>query len=184
MPDTVFEVRFRRQDEENDNPPFFIAGKKLTERGMDQVEFYFSPNPGEPVKPLAKIASGGELSRVMLALKALVLTPGVVSTLLFDEVDTGIGGRVAEIVGKKLKQVAALHQVISVTHLPQIAAMADSHYVVRKEVDNRRTFTQVERLSEAERVSEVARMLGGVKITERTLRHAEELIEATVKTRS
>lgn len=184
MPDTVFEVRFRRQDEENDNPPFFIAGKKLTERGMDQVEFYFSPNPGEPVKPLAKIASGGELSRLMLALKALVLTPGVVSTLLFDEVDTGIGGRVAEIVGKKLKQVAALNQVISVTHLPQIAAMADSHYVVRKEVDSGRTFTRVECLSEAERVSEVARMLGGVKVTERTLRHAEELIEATVKTRS
>jgi DNA repair protein RecN (Recombination protein N) len=184
MPDTVFEVRFRRQDEETDNPPFFIAGKKLTERGMDQVEFYFSPNPGEPVKPLAKIASGGELSRLMLALKALVLTPGVVSTLLFDEVDSGIGGRVAEIVGKKLKQVADLHQVISVTHLPQIAAMADSHYVVRKEVDNRRTFTQVQRLSESERISEVARMLGGVKITERTLRHAEELIEATAKTRS
>jgi DNA repair protein RecN (Recombination protein N) len=184
MPDTVFEVRFRRQDEEKDDPPFFIAGKRLTERGMDQVEFYFSPNPGEPVKPLAKIASGGELSRLMLALKALVLTPGVVSTLLFDEVDTGIGGRVAEIVGKKLKQVAGLHQVISVTHLPQIAAMADSHYVVRKEVDNRRTYTHVERLSESERVSEVARMLGGVKITERTLRHAEELIEARVKTRS
>jgi DNA repair protein RecN (Recombination protein N) len=184
MPDTVFEVRFRHQDEESDNPPFFIAGKKLTERGMDQVEFYFSPNPGEPVKALAKIASGGELSRLMLALKALVLTPGVVSTLLFDEVDTGIGGRVAEIVGKKLKQVAALHQVISVTHLPQIAAMADSHYVVRKEVDNGRTYTHVERLSESERVSEVARMLGGVKITERTLRHAEELIEARVKTRS
>jgi DNA repair protein RecN (Recombination protein N) len=184
MPDTVFEVRFSSRDEEKDNPPFFIAGKKLTERGMDQVEFHFSPNPGEPVKPLAKIASGGELSRLMLGLKALVLTPSVVPTLLFDEVDTGIGGRVAEIVGKKLKQVAALHQVISVTHLPQIAAMADSHYVVRKEVDNGRTFTQVERLSEPERVSEVARMLGGVKITERTLRHAEELIEATVKTRS
>lgn len=184
MPETVFEVRFRRQDEENDNPPFLIAGKKLTERGMDQVEFYFSPNPGEPVKPLAKIASGGELSRLMLALKALVLTPGVVSTILFDEVDTGIGGRVAEIVGKKLKQVADLHQVISVTHLPQIAAMADFHYVVRKAVDNGRTFTQVERLSQAERISEVARMLGGVKITERALRHAEELIEARVRTRS
>jgi DNA repair protein RecN (Recombination protein N) len=184
MPETVFEVRFRRQDEENDNPPFLIAGKKLTERGMDQVEFYFSPNPGEPVKPLAKIASGGELSRLMLALKALVLTPGVVSTILFDEVDTGIGGRVAEIVGKKLKQVADLHQVISVTHLPQIAAMADSHYVVRKAVDNGRTFTQVERLSQADRISEVARMLGGVKITERALRHAEELIEARVRTRS
>ena len=106
MPETVFEVRFATQDEKTDEPPFFIAGKKLTERGMDQVEFYFSPNPGEPVKPLAKIASGGELSRLMLALKSLVLAPGVVSTLLFDEVDAGVGGRVAEIVGKKLKQVA------------------------------------------------------------------------------
>jgi DNA repair protein RecN (Recombination protein N) len=182
MPETVFDVHFRRQDGEDDDPPFFVAGKKLTERGMDQVEFHFSPNPGEPVKPLAKIASGGELSRLMLALKALVLTPGVVSTLLFDEVDTGIGGRVAEIVGKKLKQVGGLHQVISVTHLPQIAAMADSHYIVRKEVAKGRTFTHVERLSEQERVSEVARMLGGVKITERTLRHAEEMIEAKLKT--
>jgi DNA repair protein RecN (Recombination protein N) len=184
MPETVFDVHFRRQDEESDKPPFFVAGKKLTERGMDQVEFHFSPNPGEPVKPLAKIASGGELSRLMLALKALVFTPGVVSTLLFDEVDTGIGGRVAEIVGKKLKQVSGLHQVISVTHLPQIAALADSHYVVRKEVDKGRTFTQVERLSETERISEVARMLGGLKITEKTLRHAEEMIEARLKTRS
>jgi DNA repair protein RecN (Recombination protein N) len=182
MPETVFDVHFRRQDGEDDDPPFFVAGKKLTERGMDQVEFHFSPNPGEPVKPLAKIASGGELSRLMLALKALVLTPGVVSTLLFDEVDTGIGGRVAEIVGKKLKQVGGLHQVISVTHLPQIAAMADSHYIVRKEVAKGRTFTHVERLSEQERISEVARMLGGVKITERTLRHAEEMIEARLKT--
>jgi DNA repair protein RecN (Recombination protein N) len=182
MPETVFDVHFRRQDGEDDDPPFFVAGKKLTERGMDQVEFHFSPNPGEPVKPLAKIASGGELSRLMLALKALVLTPGVVSTLLFDEVDTGIGGRVAEIVGKKLKQVGGLHQVISVTHLPQIAAMADSHYIVRKEVAKGRTFTHVERLSEQERISEVARMLGGVKITERTLRHAEEMIQPKLKT--
>ena len=184
MPETIFDVHFRRQDGEDDDPPFFVAGKKLTDRGMDQVEFHFSPNPGEPVKPLAKIASGGELSRLMLALKALVLTPGVVSTLLFDEVDTGIGGRVAEIVGKKLKQVAGLHQVISVTHLPQIAAMADSHYVVRKEVVRGRTFTHVERLSEQQRISEVARMLGGVKITERTLRHAEEMIDARLKTPS
>jgi DNA repair protein RecN (Recombination protein N) len=148
---------------------------------MDRVEFQFSPNPGEPVKPLAKIASGGELSRLMLALKALVLTPGVVSTLLFDEVDAGIGGRVAEIVGKKLKQVAARHQVITVTHLPQIAAMADAHYVVYKEVDKGRTFTQVKRLGEPERKLEVARMLGGIKITERTLRHAEEMIGAKMK---
>jgi DNA repair protein RecN (Recombination protein N) len=178
MPDTVFEVRFVTQDEKADVPPFFVAGRKLTDRGMDQVEFYFSPNPGEPVKPLAKIASGGELSRVMLALKALVLTPGVVSTLLFDEVDAGVGGRVAEIVGKKLRQVASHHQVISVTHLPQIAAMADSHFVVQKEVEKGRTFTRVLRLSDQERVGEVARMLGGVKITEQTRRHAEEMVKS------
>jgi DNA repair protein RecN (Recombination protein N) len=175
MPETTFEVRFSTQDEKADEPPFFIGGKKLTERGMDHVEFYFSPNPGEPVKPLAKIASGGELSRLMLALKALVLSPGAVSTLLFDEVDAGVGGRVAEIVGKKLKQVAAHHQVISVTHLPQIAALAGAHFVVRKAVEKGRTFTRVKALSESERVAELARMLGGVKITEQTLKHAEEL---------
>jgi DNA repair protein RecN (Recombination protein N) len=176
MPDTTFEARFVTHDEKADVPPFFIGGKKLAGRGMDQVEFYFSPNPGEPVKPLAKIASGGELSRLMLALKALVLTPGVVSTLLFDEVDAGVGGRVAEIVGKKLKQVAVHHQVISVTHLPQIAAIADAHFVVQKEVEKGRTFTRVQRLSDRERVDEVSRMLGGVKITEQTRRHAEELV--------
>jgi DNA repair protein RecN (Recombination protein N) len=176
MADTLFEARFLLQDDKPDHPPFFIAGKKLTERGVDQVEYYFSPNPGEPVKPLAKIASGGELSRMMLALKSLVLTPGVVSTLLFDEVDAGVGGKVAEIVGKKLKQVAAHHQVISVTHLPQIAAMADGHFVVQKEVEKGRTFTRVQRLKDKERVAEVARMLGGVKITEQTRRHAEEMV--------
>ena len=176
MPETTFEARFVTQDEKADAPPFFIAGKKLTERGMDQVEFYFSPNPGEPPKPLAKIASGGELSRLMLALKALVMTPGVVSTLLFDEVDAGIGGGVAEIVGKKLKQVAVHHQVISVTHLPQVAALADAHFVVEKEVEKGRTFTRVRQLNERDRVSELARMLGGVTITEQARRHAEEMI--------
>ncbi len=176
MPETTFEARFHTQDEKADEPPFFIAGRKLSERGMDQVEFYFSPNPGEPVKPLAKIASGGELSRLMLALKALVLAPGVVSTLLFDEVDAGIGGRVAEIVGKKLKQVAAHHQVMSVTHLPQIAAMSDAHFVVHKAVEKGRTFTRVKQLSESDRIAELARMLGGVKITEQTRKHAEEMV--------
>jgi DNA repair protein RecN (Recombination protein N) len=176
MPETTFEARFHTQDEKADEPPFFIAGRKLSERGMDQVEFYFSPNPGEPAKPLAKIASGGELSRLMLALKALVLAPGVVSTLLFDEVDAGIGGRVAEIVGKKLKQVAAHHQVISVTHLPQIAAMSDAHFVVHKAVERGRTFTRVKQLSESDRIAELARMLGGVKITEQTRKHAEEMV--------
>jgi DNA repair protein RecN (Recombination protein N) len=177
MPETTFEARFITQEEKPDAPPFFVAGKKLTKRGMDQVEFYFSPNPGEPAKPLAKIASGGELSRLMLALKSLVMTPGVVSTLLFDEVDAGIGGRVAEIVGKKLKQVAARHQVISVTHLPQVAALADAHFVVEKEVEKGRTFTRVKPLSEKNRIDELARMLGGVKITEQARRHAEEMVK-------
>ena len=176
MPETVFEVRFLELAEREDNPPFLVGGKKLTEQGSDQVEFYFSPNPGEPPKPLAKIASGGELSRLMLAIKSLVLNPGDIPTLLFDEVDAGIGGGVAEIVGQKLKQVAAAHQVLCVTHLPQIAALADSHHVVRKDVSRGRTSTKVKKLKEHERVDEIARMLGGVKITDKTLRHAEEMV--------
>ncbi len=177
MPGTVFEVRFLELEEKKDDPPFVVGGRRLTEEGIDRVEFYFSPNPGEAIKPLAKIASGGELSRLMLAIKSLVLTHGDIPTLLFDEVDAGIGGSVAEIVGKKLKKVASSHQVICVTHLPQIAALADSHYVVRKEVVKGRTLTEVKRLDEKERVSEVARMLGGIKITEKTKRHAEEMVK-------
>src|SRR5262249_25962579 len=124
----------------------------------------------------ARIASGGELSRLMLAIKSLALTAGGSPTLLFDEVDAGIGGSVAEIVGKKLKQVAASHQILCVTHLPQIAALADSHHIVRKEVVKDRTSTTVDKLKEGERIEEVARMLGGIKITERTRRHAEEMV--------
>jgi DNA repair protein RecN (Recombination protein N) len=176
MPDTVFEVHFLDLSDAEDAPPFVLGGKKLGELGSDQVEFYFSPNRGEPPKPLARIASGGELSRLMLAIKSLALTAGGSPTLLFDEVDAGIGGSVAEIVGKKLKQVAASHQILCVTHLPQIAALADSHHIVRKEVVKDRTSTTVDKLKEGERVEEVARMLGGIKITERTRRHAEEMV--------
>ncbi len=176
MANTSFEVRFPESTEREDDPPYFIGGKRLGEWGIDQLEFYFSPNPGEPPKPLAKIASGGELSRLMLAIKALVLTPGDIPTLLFDEVDAGIGGGVAEIVGKKLKQVASAHQVLCVTHLPQIAALANSHHAVRKEVSKGRTSTQVMRLSAKERVDEIARMLGGLKITDKARRHAEEMV--------
>jgi DNA repair protein RecN (Recombination protein N) len=176
MAGTVFEARFLESDA-GAASPFNADGRNLTEQGMDQVEFYFSPNPGEPVKPLAKIASGGELSRLMLAIKSLVLGRGEIPTLLFDEVDAGIGGRAAEIVGQKLKKVAAAHQVLCVTHLPQIAALADSHYVVKKEVAKGRTFTEVGRLGERDRVAEVARMLGGVKVTEKAVRHAEEMVK-------
>ncbi|HTM09136.1 MAG TPA: DNA repair protein RecN [Verrucomicrobiae bacterium] len=178
MAGTSFEARFAPAAEVPDESPFAAGGKKLTERGIDQVEFYFSPNPGEPVKPLAKIASGGELSRLMLAIKSLALARGEIPTLLFDEVDAGIGGRVAEIVGQKLKKVAAAHQVICVTHLPQIAALADGHFAVEKEVARGRTFTRVKRLGERERIAEVARMLAGVKVTDRAMRHAEEMVKA------
>jgi DNA repair protein RecN (Recombination protein N) len=181
MEETIFDVHFLDLTEKEDDPPYLIAGKKLTEQGSDQIEFYFSPNPGEPPKPLAKIASGGELSRLMLAIKSLVLNPADIPTLLFDEVDAGIGGGVAEVVGKKLKQVAAAHQVICVTHLPQIAALADSHYMVRKEIGRGRTSTKVKKLKDHERVEEIARMLGGIKITDKTLRHAEEMVKLKAK---
>jgi DNA repair protein RecN (Recombination protein N) len=177
MAGTVFDARFLEPGEMGESSPFVAGGRILTEQGIDQVEFYFSPNPGEPVKPLAKIASGGELSRLMLGIKSLVFGRGDIPTLLFDEVDAGIGGRVAEIVGQKLKKVAAAHQVLCVTHLPQIAALADSHYVVKKEVAKGRTFTEVGRLGERDRVAEVARMLGGVKVTEKAIRHAEEMVK-------
>jgi DNA repair protein RecN (Recombination protein N) len=181
MPETVFQVQFLDLGETEDAPPFIVGGKKLTEEGSDQIEFYFSPNPGEPPKPLAKIASGGELSRLMLAVKSLVLAPGEIPTLLFDEVDAGIGGGVAEIVGKKLKRVAASHQVICVTHLPQIAALADTHHVVVKELDRGRMSTTVKQLKGTERVDEVARMLGGIKITDKTRHHAEEMVRGSTE---
>jgi DNA repair protein RecN (Recombination protein N) len=178
MAQTEFEARFLTRDKRDDEPPFYVGGKKITARGIDEVEFYFSPNPGEPSKALARIASGGELSRLMLAIKALVLAPGDIPTLLFDEVDSGIGGGVAEIVGKKLKKVAASHQVICVTHLPQIAALADIHYVVHKEVIKGQTVAKVKALEDDKRVDEIARMLGGLKITEKTRRHAEEMVKS------
>jgi DNA repair protein RecN (Recombination protein N) len=181
MPQTVFEVRFLDQEVKEDEPPFYVGGKRIGPRGIDEIEFHFSPNPGEPPKPVAKIASGGELSRLMLAIKSLALAPGDNATLLFDEVDAGIGGGVAEIVGKKLKSVAAAHQVICVTHLPQIAALADTHHMVQKQVVKGRTETKVKELKHRERVDEVARMLGGLKITEKTRKHAEEMVKGSIK---
>jgi DNA repair protein RecN (Recombination protein N) len=181
MAQTVFEIRFLELEDKEDAPPFIVGGKRLTEEGIDEIEFYFSPNPGEPPKSLAKIASGGELSRLMLAIKSLVLTPGEIPTLLFDEVDAGIGGGIAEIIGKKLKRVASSHQVICVTHLPQIAALADTHHVVVKDVMRGRTSTTVKQLKGTERVNEVARMLGGIKITDKTRRHAEEMVRSSTE---
>jgi DNA repair protein RecN (Recombination protein N) len=154
-----------------------LDGLKLGPRGANRVEFLISPNPGEEPKPLAKIASGGELSRIMLALKTILVEGDSIPTLVFDEVDAGIGGAVAEEVGKKLKRVASKRQVFCITHLPQIASMAGSHYGVAKSVKKDRTSTEVRLLEKQERVDEIARMLGGKTITEATIKHAEEMIE-------
>jgi DNA repair protein RecN (Recombination protein N) len=165
-----------------------------TAAGFDQVDYLFAANPGEPLGPVERIASGGELSRVMLALKATVET-GTASgagqlrtenrelrtlsrTLIFDEIDTGIGGRAAEAVGRKLKSLARGNQVLCITHLPQIAAFADHHYVVEKLEAGGRTRTHIRRLSEAERTEELARMLSGARLTETSRRHAQQLLKA------
>jgi DNA repair protein RecN (Recombination protein N) len=153
-----------------------LDGLKLGPNGADRVEFLISPNPGEEPRPLAKIASGGELSRIMLALKAILVEGDSIPTLVFDEVDAGIGGAVAEEVGKKLKRVATKRQVFCITHLPQIASMATSHYGVAKYVKMDRTSTEVRLLGQEERVQEIARMLGGKTITAATIKHAEEMI--------
>jgi DNA repair protein RecN (Recombination protein N) len=148
----------------------------FTARGGDRVEFFIAPNPGEGLKPLNKIASGGEISRIMLAFKTILASVDNVSTLIFDEVDLGISGRVAEIVGKKLKFISSSRQVISITHLPQIASKADTHLQIAKEVREGKTTTQVQRLSKSDRIDEIARMLGGEIITETTRKHAQEML--------
>ncbi len=147
-----------------------------TERGLESAEFLLSPNPGEELRPLARIASGGELSRILLALKSVSSLDASGKTLVFDEVDAGIGGRVAEVVGRKLRDMAQRHQVLCVTHLPQIASLADRHLVVRKQVERGRTTTQVGALDASERVEEVARMLGGETVTDAARRHAREMV--------
>ncbi len=154
----------------------------LSSKGMDDVEFLISPNPGEVVKPLAKIASGGELSRIMLALKNILARVGAREVLIFDEVDSGIGGGTAEVVGKKLRDLSKHHQVICVTHLPQIACFAERHYSVRKETKAGRTITTVDRLENNAVVDEIARMLGGMKVTEKTRAHAKEMLENAKRT--
>ena len=149
---------------------------KPTLIGLGTLEFLFSPNAGENLRPLAKIASGGELSRIMLALKSILNKQDTVPVMIFDEVDTGIGGRVAEKVGEKLKKVSKNKQVFCITHLPQIAGMASTHYRVEKKVEEKRTRSGIRKLELEERVEELARMSSGEKITKASLQHARELI--------
>jgi DNA repair protein RecN (Recombination protein N) len=149
--------------------------------GVDRMEFMIAPNPGEPLKSIARIASGGELSRIMLALKSLFVAVDHVPVLIFDEVDTGVSGRAAQAIAEKMAALAKHAQVFSVTHLPQVACMADHHYAIEKRVHVDRTYTLVTPLEQPDRINELARMLGGVEITESAIQHAQEMLNlATV----
>jgi DNA repair protein RecN (Recombination protein N) len=178
MPRTEFVVALDRI--EDAASPVELDGIRIAcdANGLDRVEFMISPNPGEAVKPLAKIASGGEMSRIMLALKNILAPLDQVPTLIFDEIDTGIGGRTADVLGRKIASVAGHRQVLCVTHLAQIACQAGHHFQVVKETLADRTVSRLRLLGAAERVEEIARMIGGEKITAVSLRHAEEMLRS------
>ncbi len=181
MKKTVFRINIEQERAvrgQDSRGKIEIDGFSLGPQGIDQVEYLISPNIGEEPKPLSKIASGGELSRIMLALKRILLKVGEVVTMIFDEVDAGIGGAIAEVVGKKLKEVADGSQVLCVTHLPQIACYADTHYYVSKTVEGKRTITTVKKLAEQERIEEISRMLAGIKITDKSREYAREMVES------
>ncbi len=153
------------------------GAQPMDESGMDQMEFLFSPNPGEAPRPLSRIASGGELSRLMLAFKHLFARHEGVATLIFDEVDAGIGGATAEVVGQKLHEISRFHQTVCITHLPQIAVYGDTHYAISKRVTGGRTTTQVKELDPEKRVDEISRMIGGEEITQKTRTLAREMMK-------
>jgi DNA repair protein RecN (Recombination protein N) len=141
------------------------------------MEFYISPNPGEDFKPLNKIASGGEISRIMLALKSILAAVDEIPTLVFDEIDLGVSGRIARAVGRSIHQLSKSHQILCITHLPQIASYGKAHYSVEKYVEDGRTFTRIFLLNKERRVEEIARLMAGEKITETALNSARQLIE-------
>jgi DNA repair protein RecN (Recombination protein N) len=162
------DVRFSMEFERT---PDYTAG------GIDDAQFLISTNPGEPEKPLGKVASGGELSRIMLAIKTVMAENDDMDTLIFDEIDSGISGRTAQKVSEKMNLLGRHHQIICITHLPQIAAMADTHFLIEKSVQNQSTVSRIEKLSETESINELARMLGGVEITDTVYQNAKEMKE-------
>jgi DNA repair protein RecN (Recombination protein N) len=174
MGEARFQVRFSMDpgDEYSSGSPI----QRIKADGLDRVEFMLSTNVGEDLKPLSKIASGGELSRIMLALKTILARKGSVETIIFDEVDSGIGGATAELVGEKLRSLAAYHQILCITHLPQIACKGETHFLVRKEVADKRTTTVICRLNPEARVKEIARLLAGKTVSESALAHAREIL--------
>lgn len=162
------DVRFTMEFKEAENP---------NANGIDDAEFLISTNPGEPLKPLSKVASGGELSRIMLAMKAVLAKNDSIGTLIFDEIDAGISGRTAQMVSEKMNVIGKSHQVICITHLPQIAAMADVHFLIEKSVVGENTVSRIRPLEKEESVAELARMIGGVAITDTVLKSAREMKE-------
>jgi len=153
---------------------------RLSATGIDHAVFMMSTNPGEPLKPLHKVASGGEMSRIMLALKTIFAAIDQIPVLVFDEVDTGVSGRAAQAIAEKLSKLAKDCQVFSITHLPQVACMADHHYEIKKQFVGERTYTSVAELTDELRINELARMLGGVEITEKTKHHAQEMLDLAI----
>ena len=175
MAETKFKVKFDEgYGEQRELQDVKVEEVKLD--GLDQVEFMISPNIGEDLRPLARIASGGELSRIMLALKTILARTASVETVIFDEVDSGISGATAEVIGDKLSSLAAYHQILCITHLPQIASQGQNHFLVSKEVFSGRTQTIISGLEPEERVQEIARLLGGREITPRAVAHAREML--------
>ncbi len=155
--------------------------KLISPKGQDQVEFLISVNPGVPPKPLRKIASGGEISRIMLSIKSIFGDRDRIQTMIFDEIDTGISGRTAQAVAEKIFELSKTHQIICITHLPQIASMADKHFLVEKKSDDDSVEVNFGPLGERERQNELARMLSGAEVTQTTLDHAAEMLEMTKK---
>ncbi len=158
--------------------------EEISENGYDFVEFLISTNPGEPLKPLAKVASGGELSRIMLAMKSILASTEDVDTLIFDEIDTGISGKTAQKVAEKMAGISGKHQVICISHLSQIAAMADHHYLIEKKLENDRTVTKIKQLNRQQSIAEIVRINGGNEVTEASLKQATEMKEMAERTKS
>lgn len=161
----------------------FAGSKDFTSKGNDEIIFKISTNPGEPMRSISEVASGGELSRIMLALKSVMADTDEIPTMIFDEVDTGISGRTAQMVAEKMALLSAKRQIIAITHLAQIAAMADNHYLIEKKADENHTATEIRRLDEAEEVSELARILGGVAVTENVINSAREMKKLATDTK-
>ena len=161
----------------------FAGSKDFTSKGNDEIIFKISTNPGEPMRSISEVASGGELSRIMLALKSVMADTDEIPTMIFDEVDTGISGRTAQMVAEKMALLSAKRQIIVITHLAQIAAMADNHYLIEKKADENHTATEIRRLDEAEEVSELARILGGVAVTENVINSAREMKKLATDTK-